>query len=181
MRQIKCPSFERLLGKFNNTYRIIFCFIRISIQCRFCDHFLKMVSGKWCPSFAMQCWRRYLKFRLLFGTSQGGNAVISSRIRIFNSSKLCGWLLNTFSFTYPHRKKLQMLKSGERAGHSIWPYSFEETEREHSIGDWGNDQCRPINVHAQNKARSSECRLSLLQETTEWMFPKNVPTANPRC
>ena len=103
---------------------------------------------------------------------KGGNAVISSRIRIFNSSKLFGWLLNTFLFRYPHRKKSQMLKSGERAGHSIWPYSFEETEREHSIGDWGNDQCRPINVHAQNKARSSECSLSLLRETTEWMFPK---------
>ncbi|KAK3875190.1 hypothetical protein Pcinc_019930 [Petrolisthes cinctipes] len=34
-------------------------------------------------------------FGCLFGTSQGGIAAISSRIRIFNSSKLCGRLLNT--------------------------------------------------------------------------------------
>ena len=50
VRQIKSPSFERLLGKVNNTYRIICCFIRISIQCRLCDHFLKMASGRWWPS-----------------------------------------------------------------------------------------------------------------------------------
>ncbi|XP_076065001.1 uncharacterized protein LOC143039035 [Oratosquilla oratoria] len=40
-----------------------------------------------------------------------GIAAISSRTRIFNSSKLCGRLLNTFSFRYPNRKKSQMLKS----------------------------------------------------------------------
>ena len=59
--------------------------------------------------FAMHCWRRSLKFRLLFGTSQKGNAVISSRIRIFNSYKLCGWLLKLSPLNIPTEKNCKCL------------------------------------------------------------------------
>ena len=45
------------------------------------------------------------------------------------------------------------------SAHAAWPYSFRETEGEHSVGDWCNDQWWPINVHAQKRQEALNAAL----------------------
>ena len=90
-------------------------------------------------------------FWLLFNISQGVPiAAISSRIRILNTSKLCGRLLNTFSFRYHHRKMSQMEKKSERWKWGIMMWNVEVQAEGALGGDY-----RTFEICAHCKARCS--------------------------
>jgi hypothetical protein len=144
------------------------------------------MSSSWRPLAATHCWRRSLKLCTARSHISQGIALTSSIIRSFSSGRVWGRCLNTFSFRYLQRKKSQMLKSGDRAGHptslhretrrpgKISPKTFFEFQflQERIVFQLGTALLRGM-LNSRRKV--------LCIATTDRLFSKYTSMEKPRC
>jgi hypothetical protein len=89
--------------------------MKISIQAKKL-HFLNITPGRWRPSFCTHCLSLIRKFSLTRRSTTGVTAQ-TSLIRTCKSCIVAGRVSKTFDLRYPHKKKSQELRSGDRGGH----------------------------------------------------------------
>jgi len=83
-------------------------------------HFLNIVSVRWHPLSIHSC-KRFWKFCITRCSMVGEIAATSSLMFCFKSTVVLSFYSYTLLLRYPQRKKLQALRSGDLADHSVFP------------------------------------------------------------
>ncbi|GBO19216.1 hypothetical protein AVEN_20831-1 [Araneus ventricosus] len=73
---------------------------------------------KWCPSATIHIWTRDCTSRCTLYNMAGYTLAQASVIRFRSSCNVGGGVTYTRCLMYPHRKKSNGFRSGERGGHS---------------------------------------------------------------
>ena len=95
--------------------------IFISKYFKYNIHFLNIVSVRWHPLLSTHSHKHFWKFCITHCSMVVEIAATSSLIFCFKSTAVLGFFSYTLLLRYPQRKKLQALRSGDLAGHSILP------------------------------------------------------------
>ncbi|GBM19585.1 hypothetical protein AVEN_383-1 [Araneus ventricosus] len=80
-----------------------------------------LACSKWCPSETIHIWTRDCTSRCTFYSMAGDTLAQTSVIRFRSSRNAGGGIAYTRCLMYPHRKKSNEFRSGERGGHSTPP------------------------------------------------------------
>ena len=78
------------------------------------------MSVRWCPLSKQSC-KRFWNFCITCCSMVGEIAATSSLMLCLKSTVVLGFFSYTLLLSYPQSKKSQMLRSGNLAGHSIFP------------------------------------------------------------
>ena len=100
---------------------LIFVFLHRGTFKVFFYYFLKIISWRWPPFWSIHWESRNRKFCSTFSSVPVSMLAIAARILFFSIPKVFGRLVYTKDLRYPHKKKSQGAKSGERAGQSRSP------------------------------------------------------------
>jgi hypothetical protein len=112
--------------------------IFISNNFNYSIHFLNILSMRWCP-LSTQSRKRFWKNCTTCCSIVGEIVTTSSRMFCFKSTVVLGFFSYTLLLSHPQSKKSQVLRSGDLAGHSIFP--LREIMQAGNISD---SQCEPL-------------------------------------
>ena len=131
----------------------------ISKQFNYNIHFLNIVSVRWHPLLSTHSHKRFWKFCITRCNMVGEIVATGSLMFCFKSTVVSGFFSYTLLLRYPKRKKLQVLRSGNLAGHSIMPL---------------REITRAGNISRIRIAVFAVCAVALLVETRESGFQHQV-------